>query len=97
MSEFEAWLKRQYPNVAESASWNGDQDGRVAMARAAFKAGQEPLRELTADAARWLVLNRRNALEIWLHDVPASVVRRTALAAMGHDAALAKAPPAEVS
>lgn len=63
----------------------------------AYRKQRDQLRELTADAARWLVLNRRKAQEIWLHDVPASVVRRTALAAMGHDAALPKIPPAEVS
>lgn len=55
------------------------------------------LRELTADAGRWLVLNRTAAGSNWLRAVPASVVRRTAMAAMAHDAALTKIPPAEVS
>lgn len=64
---------------------------------AAYRKQRDQLRELTADAACWLVLNRRNALEIWLRDVPSSVVRRIAMAAMAYDAALPKIPPAEVS
>lgn len=39
MNSFEKWLKRNYPRVAESVSWCGDQDGRIAMAREAWKAG----------------------------------------------------------
>lgn len=63
----------------------------------AYRNQQGQLRELTADAARWLVLNRTAAGSNWLRAVPASVVRRTAMAAMAHDAALPKVPPAEVS
>lgn len=63
----------------------------------AYRKQREQLQELTADAARWLVLNRTAAGPNWLRAVPASVVRRTAMAAMAHDAALPKIPPAEVS
>lgn len=52
-----------------------------------YRKQQTWLRELTADGARWLVLNRSSAGETWLRVVPASVIRRTALAAMAHDAA----------
>ena len=57
---------------------------------------EEQLRELTADAARWLVLNRTAAEPNWLRAAPASAVRRTAWGALAHDAALPKIPPAEV-
>lgn len=63
----------------------------------AYRKQREQFRELTADAARWLVLNRTAAAPNWLRAVPASVVRRTAMAAMAHDAALPRIPPAEVS
>lgn len=52
------------------------------------------LREISADSARWLTLNRATAGEGWLKAVPASVVRRTARQAMAHDAALARTPEA---
>lgn len=52
---------------------------------------KEALRELTADRAQWLVLNRAMNLEPWLCGVPASVVRRIGLAAQAHDWALANA------
>ena len=63
----------------------------------AYRNQQGQLRELTANAARWLVLNRTSAGPNWLRVMPASAIRRTAMAAMEHDAALPKIPPAEVS
>lgn len=62
----------------------------------AYRKQRDQLRELTADAARWLVMNRERHLEKWLREAPASVTRRTAYLAMAHDAALPKLPPAEV-
>ena len=62
-----------------------------------YRKQRAQLRELTADAARWLVLNRTAAGPNWLRVMPASAIRRTAMAAMASDAALPKIPPAEVS
>lgn len=62
----------------------------------AYRKQRAQLRELTADAARWLVLNREKATEQRLRDMPATMVPRVAMAAMAHDAALPKIPPAEV-
>lgn len=52
------------------------------------------LREISADSARWLTLNRATPLRPWLRAVLASVVRRTARQAMAHDAALPRIPEA---
>lgn len=62
----------------------------------AYRKQRDQLRELTADAARWLVLNREKATEPRMRGMPATTVRRTAMAAMAYDAALPKIPPAEV-